>query len=248
MLDIKALDSIEDRTPLIDLPKTRMTALQRGLAICGYPVGVVDGLFGPKTRNSFAELVEDNGFGDPALVSEQAADHLKARAKALRKILDAPAGSAEQVKERIAEMFHFIGLTHKAHKAYGLATAKWETAHTFQPVREAFWLSEGWRQNNFRYFPYYGRGYVQLTWESNYELYSSILGLDLHEDPDLALRHDVALFVLGHGMKLGTFTGRPLERFVFRNHTDFVNARRVINGTDKAREIAALAESFLDEV
>src|SRR5262245_52855014 len=32
--------------------------------------------------------------------------------------------------------------------AYCLATAKWETAGTMQPVREAFWLSEEWRRQN----------------------------------------------------------------------------------------------------
>ena len=49
--------------------------------------------------------------------------------------------------------------------AYVLATAYWETARTMEPVREAFWMSEEWRRANLRYFPWYGRGFVQLTWE-----------------------------------------------------------------------------------
>jgi hypothetical protein len=51
--------------------------------------------------------------------------------------------------------------------AYVLATTEWETDHTFKPVREAFWKDEAWRQVNLRYYPYYGRGYMQLTWEDN---------------------------------------------------------------------------------
>ena len=54
------------------------------------------------------------------------------------------------------------------HTAYVLATAYHETAHTMKPVREAFWLSEGWRRDNLRYYPWYGRGYAQLTWRRNY--------------------------------------------------------------------------------
>jgi hypothetical protein len=57
-----------------------------------------------------------------------------------------------------------------AFTAYALATAAHETAHTMQPVREAFWLSESWRRTHLaRYYPFYGRGYIQLTWRANYE-------------------------------------------------------------------------------
>src|SRR4029079_15992876 len=52
--------------------------------------------------------------------------------------------------------------------AYMLATAFQETNQTMQPVREAYWLSEEWRRRNLRYYPFYGWGYVQLTWEANY--------------------------------------------------------------------------------
>ena len=61
--------------------------------------------------------------------------------------------------------------------AYGLATAYHETAYTMQPVVEAFWLSESWRERNLRYYPYHGRGYVQLTWKDNYERADNELGL-----------------------------------------------------------------------
>lgn len=248
MLDLSALDKIDPGTRLDDLNKTRLAAVQRGLAICAHPLGEADGLIGPKTRNAFAELVQDIGNGHPSVVSDAVIDHLKKKAKRLRTIFAMPADSKDDVKDSIAAMFRFIGLGLKAQIAYGLATAQWETGHTFEPVKEAYWLSEKWRRDNFRYYPYYGRGYVQLTWENNYKVYSSILGLDLVGDPDLALRHDASLFTIAHGMKIGTFTGRKLEDYVSKGKTDFLEARRVINGTDKQKEIADLAEDYLDEL
>lgn len=77
-----------------------------------------------------------------------------------------------------------------------IATIAIETASTFEPVREAFWLTEEWRRANLRYWPHYGRGYVQLTWESNYRLYGALLGVDLVSEPDLALAPAVAADVL----------------------------------------------------
>lgn len=57
-----------------------------------------------------------------------------------------------------------------------LATIAIETAHTFKPVEEAFWLDDAWRYANLRYAPYWGRGYVQLTWLSNYVYYGRLVG------------------------------------------------------------------------
>lgn len=131
--------------------------------------------------------------------------------------------------------------------AYVLATVEHETNDTFQPVKEAYWVrnAESWRRNNLRYYPYYGRGYVQLTWEYNYKRFSSLLGLPLVSNPDLVMRADISLFVLIYGMINGTFTGAKLSKFVNRNKVDFVNARRVINGMDKANHIAGLANKWL---
>lgn len=137
------------------------------------------------------------------------------------------------------------GLPLTTQKAYVLATVEWETGGTFKPVREAPSKSEEWRRRNLRYWPYYGRGYIQLTWKANYEKYGKILGLDLVNDPDLALDPKVALFILIHVFKNGTLTGRRLEEFVNPDKTDFVNARRVINALDRAKTIAKLAQKWL---
>ncbi len=130
--------------------------------------------------------------------------------------------------------------------AYVLATTDWETGHTFEPVREAYWENEEWRQRNFsRYYPYYGRGYVQLTWEANYRKYSEVLGIDLVSAPDLAMEPQNALFILVHGFKTGAFTGKKISDYINAGKTDFYNARRCINRLDRAKKIAAIAKKFL---
>lgn len=143
----------------------------------------------------------------------------------------------------------FLGLPLPEQIAYVLATADWETNHTFEPVREAYWLSEAWRKRHLsRYYPYYGRGYVQLTWRENYEKYSKLLDIDLVNDPDIALQPDVAAFILVHGFKAGAFTGKKLEDYVNEDKRDYKNARRCINGLDRCQEIAELAENYLESL
>jgi putative chitinase len=147
-----------------------------------------------------------------------------------------------------------------SHCAYALATAYHETARTMQPVLEAYWLSEGWRKRNLRYYPWHGRGYVQLTWKENYaraDSEAAAAGLiapgDLLAKPDLAMRPDLAAFIMRRGMVEGWFTaskdGRrhTLERHLplqGGNPEQFEAARRIINGTDKAQSIAVYAMQF----
>lgn len=73
-----------------------------------------------------------------------------------------------------------------------IGTIAVETAHTFEPVREAYWLSEAWRQANLRYYPYYGRGFIQLTWDYNYAAYGALIGENLLDDPDRAMEPNIA--------------------------------------------------------
>jgi putative chitinase len=128
-----------------------------------------------------------------------------------------------------------------AQSAYIMATARWETNHTVKPVREAYWLSEDWRRDNLRYYPWYGRGYVQLTWETNYIRAGRELGRDLTTDPDAVMESRVSAAILVTGSMRGWFTGKSIPDYINATQANYVNARRVINGTDKARAIADLA-------
>lgn len=142
-----------------------------------------------------------------------------------------------------------------SHQSYMLATAWHETDRTMQPVREAFRLSEDWRKRNLRYFPHYGRGYVQLTWDYNYAKADAALaraGLikpgELIRNLDLAMRPDIAAFILRRGMTEGWFTGRSLSDYLPRHgvatRVQYVAARRIINGTDRADDIEDYAQIF----
>lgn len=142
-----------------------------------------------------------------------------------------------------------------AFRAYELATAWHETNGTMQPVREAYWLSEAWRKTNLRYYPWYGRGLVQLTWEPNYakaDAEAAKAGLiesgALLADPDLAMRPDIAGFVLRRGMDEGWFSTKKLADYLpaegLASVGQFTSARAIINGTDRALMVAGYALNF----
>lgn len=131
--------------------------------------------------------------------------------------------------------------------AYILATAYHETAHTMRPVVEAYWLSETWRKKNLRYYPYHGRGFVQLTWKANYIKAGKELGVDFVAHPDQLLEPNNSAKILVKGSMEGWFTGKSIPDYITLQKSDFKGARRVINGTDKASQIANLAKRY-DEI
>ena len=94
---------------------------------------------------------------------------------------------------------------------------------------------DGWK---FR-----GRGYCQITGKDNYTKFSRLLGIDLIGNPDLALSKSVAAKIAVVGMRDGVFTSKQLYDY-FGVGTDWINARRIINGTDRAADIATAAKAF----
>lgn len=136
--------------------------------------------------------------------------------------------------------------------AYTLATVYHETGIvqygklviTMQPVKEAG--SDAYLRSK-KYFPYIGYGYVQLTWKENYERIGRLIGTDLIKNPDKALEPEIASEIMTQGMLKGWFTGvgfrrkRPVSRY---NKSEYIRARAIINGTDKAELIADYAMDF----
>lgn len=125
--------------------------------------------------------------------------------------------------------------------AYVYATVKHEVANTYKPIVE-------YGNKHCRRYDggcrYKGRGYVQLTHRYNYKKMSKIVGRDLVAEPNLALDPDVAYHVLSYGMHYGSFTGKKLGSYIRKGKTDYYNARRVVNGTDKASLIRGYARTF----
>lgn len=131
--------------------------------------------------------------------------------------------------------------------SYLMATVKHETADTFQPIKEyRNRVGSKGRANQDRYWNtgYYGRGFVQITWEENYKKLGKLVGADLVKNPDLALVPDIAFEILVIGTLRGLFTGKKLSDFINDKKTDFKNARKVVNGLDKADLIAGYAVKF----
>jgi len=234
--------------PVSTLSSEQLKELQKALSLLGYPLGEIDGLIGPKTRNAWSEFKTDVYIGNPILIGKESIKALEDKLNGLGLDKNRDFSSKEKTIESIVLECQSQDLVLDTQIAYVLATTQWETAQTFKPVKEAFWLSEEWRKENLRYFPYYGRGYVQLTWENNYEKYSHIVNQNLVENPDKAMIPEIAAFILVHGFKTGTFTGRKITDYINDNETHFVKARRCINGTDRANEIAAIAESFYKKI
>ena len=247
-MKLDKLLAITEATPLDQLDEMQISELQIALSQLGYPVGDIDGLLGPKTRNAWAEFITDEVAGKPYFIDLTAVKALQGKLDELGEGQGYDFSSKEGITEAIKSQCAAQKIGLKSQMAYVLATAEWETNKTFKPVKEAYWLSEDWRRENLRYYPYYGRGYVQLTWKNNYAKYSQILGVDLINNPDLAMDHDIALFVLVHGFKTGTFTGRKITDYINEGGADFINARRCINGTDHAHDIARLAEKHMQSL
>jgi predicted chitinase len=98
---------------------------------------------------------------------------------------------------------------------------------------------------------YIGRGYVQITGENNYQKWSRMFFWDKYPTiltkyrSVLLLNPDAAATILIKGMIEWHFTGKGLTSYLIADGLDFEAARRTVNGTDKAREIAQHARNYL---
>lgn len=130
-----------------------------------------------------------------------------------------------------------------------IGTTAIESASTFAPVREAFWLDEAWRKANLTYYPFYGRGEIQLTHESNYRTYGRKVAelwkagdnptFDLVAHPDNALDPDIAAAVLACYFRE---TGIPDAA----RSSDWAAVRRKVYGGNDPKGSARIAQIAAD--
>lgn len=145
--------------------------------------------------------------------------------------------------------------------AYVLATTNLETDWTMKPIREYggskyfhnMYDIEGNRPAKARELgnlnpgdgvKFHGRGYVQITGRNNYIRAKRETGVDVVTNPDDVMKPELAAKILVVGMIEGWFTGRKLGHYITLQKSDFENARRIINGTDRKEKIAAIAREY----
>lgn len=170
--------------------------------------------------------------------------------------------SQKQVEgiDAIFDTWEESGFTDLRWLAYMLGTAFHETAFTMQPIEEygkgrGLPYGKKIKYSRIAYLKpdklYYGRGYVQLTWYENYDKMGRLLKVPLLEQPELALDPHIAARIMFEGMTksdsmFGDFTGKCLEMYFNSKTEDWINARRIINGLDKAKSIANYGLKFYE--
>ena len=167
--------------------------------------------------------------------------------------------SSEQIEciDALFRAFNKFGIIRKRQMAYILATAYHEAARKEKSgdrivFRRIVCVEEIGKGKGKRYgkkikysgkpysFPdkiYFGRGLVQITWYELYERLGKKLGLDLINYPEIALTPNVAAEIAVLGMRDGLFTGVSLEKYFNDTKTDPINARKIINSLDNAKNI-----------
>lgn len=109
------------------------------------------------------------------------------------------------------------------------------------------------------YFPgdgakYPGNGYIQCTGRKNAQRAGAIIkrffgdDIDFEAEPDKLRIPKYAAVLAFYGMITGVFTGKKLSDYIDGDNVtemhEQILSRQVVNGTDRAREIAAIAMKF----
>lgn len=99
---------------------------------------------------------------------------------------------------------------------------------------------------------WYGRGYIQLTHDTNYSQWSKWTGVDLIANPDLLVTDlELSAKIACSGIKYGSFTAKPpIEHYINDSKQDYFNARELVNG-DKwsvGNKIAGYTEEYIQRL
>jgi len=154
---------------------------------------------------------------------------------------------------RLVEQLALCGINDRSTQMAMIGTVAIESASTFRPVREAFYLgepepAETYRRTKLSYYPWYGRGYIQITWESNYRLYGQKVNelwgaggaIDLIARPDDALDPDVSAAVAALYFRDNkTLQGYSIPQAANAGDWEWVR-RLVLGGTDGLERLISI--------
>lgn len=96
---------------------------------------------------------------------------------------------------------------------------------------------------------FFGRGFTQNTW---YEIYETLTkeaknqgkGWDFLNNPELLLEIEPSAWATIVAMTKGLYTGKKLSNYFNTTTCDFKNARRIINGLDRAELVEQYSIKF----
>ena len=162
-----------------------------------------------------------------------------------RAIAAVPAGmqsSANKTVPLVLAAAKKYGVNDSAQIAYILSTVQTETSMGANLVEGAT------RNKSAPGSVYYGRGLVQLTGRENYRKASQLVGVDLVQNPSRASEPEISAQILVVGMQKGLFTNRKLSDYISNGKADFVNARKIVNDSDKQFIMAQDANRYLEAI
>lgn len=164
----------------------------------------------------------------------------------------------------ILEQWEYYKLIDRRWLANILAQIFHETGGKMQPIREANASSDAQAKSRLEAAlkagklgsvktPYwrdgwFGRGFIQITHKVNYDALGKRLKVDLVGNPALAMDLVISARIAIVGMAEGLFTGKKLSDYFNDKVDDAEGARRIVNGTDKAKLIAGYHKNFLDAI
>lgn len=211
---------------------------------------VVDGSAGSKTNEAIKKAVEsgkyklDFNFSNFKILFD-------------KKTIDQKFVNSVNGLFQVFNEYNNEGGTNPNYVSYMLATSYLETDTSMAAIKEfgnaSYFSKYGvgnlakrlGNRNVADGIKYAGRGHVMITGRDNYQKFSTILGIDLISNPDLALNPVVSAKILVIGSLKGVFTTRKLSDYItYGSRTDFIEARRVINGVDRKYDIADYAIKF----
>ena len=224
-------------------------AMQAQLKVDNYYKGHIDGLYGKLSQQALRQAIDDKKY--KVYFDFDLYKQLFNKSRINQDFVNSINGLFQVFNEYNAEDgTSFLNI------AYCLASVHHETNQTFLPLREygkgkgkpygSNIDIDGSRYHGLDHI-YYGRGYIQITWLTNYIKLGELLGIDLVNDPDKAMIPLVAAKILVVGCLRGLFTGKSLSDYIRSgSRLEFIRARRVVNGNDKSELIATYAEKFLE--